>query len=108
MAVYIDNFYVTGAGKFGRMKMSHMIADNREELYAMVDKIKVQRKWIQDFGTTREHFDVCMEKRVLAIKHGAIPIGFRELSEKTITRVYEGKYQPLYKDQVPFKRTKWN
>jgi hypothetical protein len=57
MAVYVDNFYITGAGNFGRMKMSHLVADTRAELYAMVDKIGVSRKWIQSYDTTREHFD---------------------------------------------------
>jgi len=78
MAVYVDNFYETGAGNFGRMKMSHMIADSTEELLQMVDKIGVQRKWIQYPGKPNEHFDICMGKRVKAIKCGAIPINFRE------------------------------
>lgn len=90
MAVYIDNFYTTGAGKFGRMKMSHMIADTRKELLDMCDKIGVQKKWIQDFDTPREHFDVSMTKRELAIKHGAVAIGFRELAEITSKRTMEG------------------
>lgn len=81
MPVYIDNFYITGAGNFGRMKMSHMIADTTEELLEMVDKIGVKREWIQYPGTSREHFDVCMSARVKAIKAGAISVGFRELSE---------------------------
>src|SRR5688572_28937888 len=79
--VYVDNFYITGAGNFGRMKMSHMIADTTEELLQMADKIGVARKWIQHAGTTREHFDVCMSARTKAIKLGAQALGFRELSE---------------------------
>jgi len=55
MAVYVDNFYQTGAGNFGRMKMSHMIADSTDELLQMVDNIGVNRKWIQKAGTTHEH-----------------------------------------------------
>lgn len=46
MAVYIDNFYITGAGNFGRMKMSHMVADTTEELLEMVDKLGMKRQWI--------------------------------------------------------------
>lgn len=80
MPVYIDNFYITGGGDFGRMKMSHMIADTTEELLEMVDTIGMDRKWIQKAGTTHEHFDVCMSKRTKAIKAGAIPVGFRELA----------------------------
>ena len=77
--VYVDNFYETGAGDFGRMKMSHMIADTTEELLAMVDKIGVDRKWIQYPGTEREHFDIAMSKRLLAIKEGAKAITWREM-----------------------------
>jgi hypothetical protein len=96
MAVYIDNFYTTGAGNFGRMKMSHMIADTRKELLDMCDKIGVQKKWIQDFDTPREHFDVAMVKRELAIKHGAVSIGFRELAEITQKRTMEGYDEPTH------------
>ena len=82
MAVYVDNMQ---AG-FGRMTMCHMIADTTEELLNMCDKIGVQRKWIQDYGTSREHFDICLSKRKLAIKHGAIEITMRELALKTRNR----------------------
>lgn len=81
MPVYVDNFYETGAGNFGRMKMSHMTADTTEELLAMVDKIGVQRKWIQHEGTLGEHFDIAKSKRDLAIKHGAQAINFREYAK---------------------------
>lgn len=91
--VYVDNFYEMTGRNFGRMKMCHMIADTREELLQMVDKIGVNRKWIQSYDTPREHFDICLSKRKLAIKFGAIPINVRELAEKTRTRTYEGKEQ---------------
>ena len=84
MAVYIDDFNAP----FGNMIMCHLIADTREELLAMVDKIRVQRKWIQDYGTPREHFDICLAKKKQAIKAGAIEIGFRELAHKTANRTY--------------------
>jgi hypothetical protein len=92
MSVYVDNFYETGVTYRG-MKMCHMIADTRDELLEMVDKIGVQRKWIQDYDTPREHFDICFLKRAKAIKLGAIPINMRELAEKTRIRTYEGKQQ---------------
>lgn len=74
MSVYIDDAMIP----FGRMLMCHMIADSTNELLAMADKIGVQRKWIQLPGTPREHFDVCKQKRELAIKEGAIPISYRD------------------------------
>jgi hypothetical protein len=78
MAVYVDDM----KAPFGRMIMCHMIADTREELLDMVDKIGVNRKWIQDAGEYSEHFDVSMIKRALAVKNGAIPITIRELAFK--------------------------
>jgi hypothetical protein len=90
MPVYVDNFYETGV-TFRGMKMSHMMADTTEELLAMVDKIGVQRKWIQDAGTSQEHFDVALEKRTLAIKHGAIEVGMRALCSWAV----KGRVRPL-------------
>lgn len=80
--VYVDNFDIPWRG----MIMSHMIADSTEELLEMVDKIGVQRKWIQDAGTPREHFDIALGKKHLAIQHGAKLIGMRELAKITSER----------------------
>ena len=82
MAVYVDNMAVG----FGRMVMCHMVADSTEELLAMVDTIGVDRKWIQDAGTHREHFDIAKSKRALAIEAGAIPITMRELSHILVAK----------------------
>ena len=75
MAVYIDNY----RAPFSRMVMCHMMADSTEELCAMADRIGVQRKWIQSAGTWREHFDVCLAKRKLAVAAGAIEMDARQL-----------------------------
>ncbi len=60
------------------MVMCHMGADTTEELLAMADKIGVARKWIQNQGTWREHFDICLSKRRLAVTAGAIEVSQRE------------------------------
>lgn len=78
MTVYVDDMYRLALGEFGRMKMSHMIADTTEELLAMAKKIGVKHKWIQDAGTYSEHFDIAKSKRELAIEYGAKPITFME------------------------------
>lgn len=70
------------------MIMCHMIADSTEEILQMVKKIGVNPKWIQDAGTPREHFDICLSKKALAIKAGAKEIGFRELATITMNRKY--------------------
>lgn len=74
MPVYVDDYNVP----FGRMKMCHMIADTTRELLKMVDKIGVNRKWIQQPGTDYEHFDICLSKKQKAIKMGAQQITARQ------------------------------
>lgn len=65
---------------FGRMMMCHLWADSLDELLAIVDRIGVDRKWIQghpdlSFGKHRDaswvHFDIAKSKRALAIQAGA-------------------------------------
>jgi hypothetical protein len=69
MTVYIDDMYRYPLGQFGRMKMSHMFAEQDEELHLMADKIGVSRRWYQG-----DHYDVSMTKRDLAIQNGAVPV----------------------------------
>jgi len=86
MAVYVDDMYKIELGKFRHMNMSHLVADSTEELLSFVDKIGVQRKWIQYPGKNTEHFDICISKRKLAIQMGAIAVGMRELARATLGR----------------------
>jgi hypothetical protein len=90
MAVYVDDMYDfkkynSNVGQFGRMKMSHMVADTSSELVEMANKIGVNKKWIQYPGTPREHFDICMSKRKLAIKNGAVEITWRQMGERLLS-----------------------
>ena len=78
MAVYGDNAMLP----YRRMKMCYMIDDSREEIEAMADRIGVARRWIQNPGTYREHYDICGSKRALAVKHGAVEIDWMELGRK--------------------------
>lgn len=68
------------------MIMCHMIADSREELLAMVDRIGVQRKWIQKSGTKWEHFDICLSKKQKAISFGAIELSPKDLVRKMLAK----------------------
>jgi hypothetical protein len=82
MPVYVDDMHRTLMGEFGRMKMSHMIADTPAELLAMADTIGLNRKWIQKAGTAWEHFDVSKALRAKAVAAGAIEITMRDLAHK--------------------------
>jgi len=83
--VYVDNFEDTKI-KFGRMRMCHMVADTKDELLEMVDKIGVQRKWIQYENTQMEHFDICMAKKKKALSFGAELVNMRVLAKFTKER----------------------
>lgn len=88
--VYVDNFQ----GRYGRMIMCHMIADTRQELLEMADRIGVERKWIQEYGTRREHFDISQTKKKLAIENGAVEINMRRLASMTASRDFESYANP--------------
>ena len=75
MSVYVDSM----RAPLGRMVMCHMLADTSAELHAMADRIGVARRWCQHAGTPREHYDISLGKRALAVEAGAIEIGPREL-----------------------------
>lgn len=69
MTVYVDDV----RHSFGRMVMCHLWADTLDELYAMVDRIGVQRKWLQQPPKASwVHFDISLGKKALAIEAGAV------------------------------------
>ncbi len=90
MTVYVDDMYTIPMGRFGRMKMSHLIADTREELFACADAIGVPRKWLQKAGKAGEHFDIAMAKRDSAIAWGARPIKMNQLASMVHRREATG------------------
>lgn len=75
MAVYVDNVRAQYRG----MVMCHMLADSTAELLAMADRIGVDRKHLQDAGTYREHFDICLTKRAAAREAGALELSTVEV-----------------------------
>lgn len=75
MTVYVD----TMRAPFGRLVCCHMVADSTAELLEMADKIGLARKWLQYAGTWKEHFDVALSKRALAIANGAKEVTIMEL-----------------------------
>ncbi len=87
MAVYVDNFNA----KFQGMIMCHVIADSKLELLEFMDKIGVQRKWIQYEGTYNEHFDISLSKKKIALSKGAIEINFRDYANMVNERKDTGK-----------------
>jgi len=82
MSVYVDNARMSYRG----MRMCHMLADSSTELFYMADKIGVKRKYIQFPGTWREHFDICLTKRALAVAAGAIEVSQAALAHMRALR----------------------
>lgn len=73
MTVYVDQ----SKNSYGRMLMSHMLADTLPELHAMADKIGVNRRWFQ--ANNIPHYDICQSKRALALRYGAEEIYGQDL-----------------------------
>lgn len=77
MAVYVDNAQIP----YGRMLMSHMLADTREELFAMADAIGLDRRHVQHLGQSNEHFDISKGYRTKALAKGAVELDRRGLAK---------------------------
>jgi hypothetical protein len=77
MTVYVD----TMRAPLGRMTMCHMIADTTDELLAMRRYLGLEHVPLQDPGTYREHLDICLSKRRMAVAVGAKEITQRKLGE---------------------------
>lgn len=90
MPVYVDDM----RANFGRMIMCHMIADTREELLSMARAIGVDEKWIQYPNTPKEHFDIALSKKSLAIQNGAIEVTWRQCAMMERRRIRTGKLGP--------------
>lgn len=82
MTVYVDDM----RAPFGRMIMCHMVADTDEELHAMAKRIGVNKKWCQHAGTPKIHYDICLSRRQLAVKYGAVEITRRDLARITLAK----------------------
>lgn len=95
MTVYVDD----ARNAFGRMKMCHMLADSKDELFAMADRIGVSRQWYQGFEKAScPHFDIAQSKRDLAIAAGAVVVDryelvaiMRQIKSNALTNVRRGE-----------------
>ena len=74
MTVYVDDMRCP----YGQMVMCHMIADTDAELHAMATKIGVSHRWHQRPPAHDSHYDICLSKRALAVKAGAVQITIRQ------------------------------
>ena len=89
MTVYVDNYNAD----HGRMVMCHMVADTQKELHEMASKIGVDRKWFQRRLSMpwRDHYDICLAKKKLAVRYGAIEITVSQLGKLLREKKREAK-----------------
>lgn len=97
MTVYVDNARIP----YGRMKMSHMLADSRQELLNMAMLIGLDTKHLQNKGQPNEHFDVSATYRQKAIAAGAV-----EVDQRTLVKIIRAKRAGrTYGEEEPFTPT---
>lgn len=84
--VYVDNY----RGKFGRMVMCHMMTDtDLNELHEMAQAIGIRREWFQGSGSA-PHYDVCLQKRALAVARGAVELSIRSPEWRRVYQAAKG------------------
>jgi hypothetical protein len=74
--------YKYPAGKFHRMKMSHMVADTEKELHAMAKSVGVARRHFQG-----DHYDICLSMRNKAVKFGAVEVTWPQLGAMLMYKI---------------------
>jgi hypothetical protein len=84
--------YLYPMGQFGRMKMSHLLADTDDELHAMAARIGVARKyWQSPARTSGSHYDISMSMRAAACTAGAIEITLKQAAAMNARRRATGE-----------------
>ena len=87
MPVYVDDLAVP----YGRMRMSHMIADTDEELHAMAQKVGVSRRhWQSPDKHSISHYDVCQQSKQRALAEGAVAITAKQAAAMSRRFAQEG------------------
>lgn len=72
MTVFVDDARL----EFRGMRMSHLMADDLDELHAFAARLGLRREWFQDKSVP--HYDVSDSKREQALQLGAVA----ELADK--------------------------
>lgn len=77
--VYVDRLRCHG-WKLG--DNCHLIADTLEELHKFAGEIGLKREWFQNKPSSIPHYDLTVNKRRLALAHGAKELSDLEMSLK--------------------------
>lgn len=96
MTVYVDSLHNWGWVLNGQQVQScHMVAETDDELHVMAEAIGMNRSWAQKMDDPiqyRHHYDLTQSRRKLAVEHGAVEIGQRELGRMIIDERRKSDY----------------
>lgn len=86
MSVYVDD--MQRPARVGRLqaRWSHLMADTDDELHAFAAALGLRRAWHQKPGTAISHYDLTETKRQLALRLGAVPIGYMSRESMDLIR----------------------
>ncbi|MEO3931322.1 DUF4031 domain-containing protein [Micrococcaceae bacterium Sec7.4] len=105
MTVYVDDAFIPAKIRSGRLthdsKWCHLTADSTGELVEFAVGLGLQAKYLQYPGTWKEHFDVTVPKRRLAVAKGAVEVSYREHVMKMGERRLATPVQPERKKGNP-------
>lgn len=87
--VYVDSMN----RKYGRMVMCHMLADTSAELLEMAKIVGIDVGHIQYPQTPKEHFDICLEKKKLALENGAKEVSSRFMVKLIQIKTHDTTYR---------------
>ena len=90
MACYVDPLFSatprTAQARSWGSRWCHMVADSPEELLAMMARLGLRSRYLQDAGTWGEHVDLVPSKRALAVKLGVVELTRREMGQRWLER----------------------
>lgn len=93
--VYVDSLRKwpqkaqSGSRYFGEGRSScHLAADTREELLAFAVRLGLRAEWLQTESLV-DHFDLTMNKRVIAVRMGAIEVSSVVRAVQAVAKQHE-------------------
>ncbi len=87
--IYVDPIVQYPACRLRSKQWCHMATDgDLEELHAMAACLGLRRSWFQD--RSLPHYDLTPNKRVVALRLGAVSVGSVELARRCFPRRQEG------------------
>ena len=80
MSVYVDDLRNCARNKNWHYdKCCHLVADSVEELHYFAGRMMLNPSWFQEGVCSLPHYDLTKNKRLLAVKLGAVEIDDRRL-----------------------------